>query len=94
MGQRSRRAVLESRRGSGPSEYGRIDHRLRRDESLAEVVFERRAEAIAKRPLDEAHRAPAARAKRPMRVGRGAAGKAGRRIERIERCAAKTRDER
>ena len=57
-------------------------------------MLERRAEPLAKRPLDEPNRAPAARAQRAVRRGRGAAGEAGRRIERIERRPGEARGER
>ena len=82
----ARRAVLEPGDGAGAGEDRRIGHRLRRQETLAEVLLERRAEALAIGPFDEPHRAPAARAERAMRVGRRAAGEAGRRIEGIDRA--------
>jgi hypothetical protein len=62
MHKRAGRPILEPRHRPGPAERRRIGHRLRRDEPLAEILLERRAEALAKGPLDEAHRAPAARA--------------------------------
>ena len=85
MHERARRSILEPRHRPGPPERRRIGHRLRRDEALAEIVLEWRAETLAKRPLDEAHRVPAARAQRAVSVRGGAAGEARRRIERIER---------
>ena len=94
MHERARRSILEPRHGPGPAERRRVGHRLRRDEALAEVVLERRAETLAKGPLDEAHRAPAARAQRAVPVRRGAAGKAGRRIKRVERGLSQAQGER
>ncbi len=85
MYERARRSILEPRYRPGPPERRRIGHRLRRDEALAEIVLEWRAETLAKGPLDEAHRVPAARAQRAVSVRGGAAGEARRRIERIER---------
>jgi hypothetical protein len=62
MHKRTGRPILEPRDRPGPAERWRIGHRLRRDEPLAEILLERRAEPLAKGPLDEAHRTPAARA--------------------------------
>ena len=81
----ARRPVLEAGDGAGAGEDRRVGHRLRRQQPLAEILLERRAETLAVGPLDEPHRAPAARAERAMRLGRGAAGEAGRRIERVDR---------
>jgi hypothetical protein len=61
MRKRPRRPVLEPGDGAGARENRGIGHRLRRQEPLAEFVLERRAQAFAERPLDEAHRAPATR---------------------------------
>ena len=94
MDERARRPVLEPRHGAGAAEGRRIGHRLRRDEAVAEILLERRAETLAIGPLDEAHRAPAARTQRAVPVGRGAAGKAGRRIKRVERRARQAQGER
>ena len=94
MGELARRPVLEPGDGAGAGEDRRIGDRLRREEPLAEVLLERRAEPLAERPLDEAHGAPAARAERAVRFRRGAAGEAGRRIERVERRLGETRGER
>ncbi len=94
MHERAGGSVLEPRHGPGAAERRRIGHRLRRDEALAKIVLERRAKALAKGPLDEAHGAPAARAQRAVLVGGGAAGKARRRIKRVERGASQIRGER
>jgi hypothetical protein len=83
-GPSSNRATARARKHRG------IGHRLRREEPFAEILFEGRAEALAERPLDEAHRPPAARAEGSMRIGCGAAGQTGRRVERIERRAGET----
>ena len=91
MRQRPRRAVLEPGDGAGARKHRWIGHRLGREEPLAEILFERRAETFAERTLDETHRPPAARAQGPMRIGRGAAGQTRRRVERIERQPAKRR---
>src|ERR1700723_1477156 len=85
MHKRAGRPILELRDRPGAAERQRIGHRLRRDEPLAEILLERRAEALAKGSLDEAHRAPAARAERAVPLRGGAAGKTRRRIERIKR---------
>ena len=93
MRERARRPVLEPRHRPGAGEHGRIGHRLGRDEALPKVLLERRPETLAKRPLDESHRAPAARAERSMQIRRGAAGKACRRIEGVERGLSQARNE-
>ncbi len=94
MHERPGRPILEPRHRPGPAKRRRIGHRLRRDEALAEILLERRAETLAKGPLDEAHRAPAARAQRAVPVRGGAAGKTRRRIKRIERGVSQAEGER
>ncbi len=94
MGERARRPVLEPRDRPGARKHGRISHRLRGDQALPEVLLEWRPQPLAKGPLDESHRAPAARAERSVQIRRGAAGKAGRRIERVERSSNQARDQR
>ena len=59
MNELARRAVLETGDSAGAREHRRISDRLRREQRRAEVLFEGRAEALAKGSLDEAHRAPA-----------------------------------
>jgi hypothetical protein len=59
--ERAGRSILEPRHGPGPAEGWWVGHRLRRDETLAKIVLERRAETLAIWAFDEANRAPAAR---------------------------------
>ena len=94
MHERARRSILEPRHRAGAAERRRIGHRLRRNEALAEIVLERRAETLAIGPLDEADCIPAARAQRAMSVRGGAAGKACRRIKRVERGSSQAQDKR
>ena len=88
MHEAARRPVLEARDGARAPEHRRIGDRLRRQQPRPEILLERRAEPLAERPLDEAHRPPAGRTKRVRLARRRAAGEAGRGIERIERGAA------
>ena len=83
----ARRTVLEAGDGAGAGEHRRVGHRLRREEPFAEILLERGSEALAKWPLDEPHRAPAAWAEGAMRLRRRPAGEAGRGEEDVDRAA-------
>ena len=93
MHQAARRPVLEARHRARAPEDRRIGDRLRRQQPRPEILLERRAEPLAERPLDEAHRPPAGGAKRVGLAGRRAAGQARRGIERIERGAAEAAEQ-
>ena len=78
------RGLVVTGDGAGAPEHGRIGDGGRRQQRDPEIDLERRAEALAERPLDEAHLAPAARAQGVRLAGRRRAGDAGRRIDDAE----------
>lgn len=82
------RPVLEAGHRAGATEHRRISDRLRRQQALAEILLERRAEPIAEGLFNETHIAPTGRTQGAAAPNRRPAGQTGRRIEDIQRRAA------